>query len=376
MEKHNLGSTWTIAWPACGSGDSHGQMDLSLDVNKKQLPPQQAAPIQAAAPALKAAAPRMQAPAAGHSQLVDWLKTLMAAVPVEQQIRQLVSLSSADQQAVLAAASSAKRQRDSIATEPVGKKPKLTVKDVLESAKEAMTVMEGRPPPDSEVFAKERAKLYNALIASITRVCAGEEVIMKHVTSCFNRGAKLLSDGQLKSIRKRIADDQVVPLRWTKVLTGLDHTLDLADKAKQKKQLQLERQQQQAKQTKKKARSSGGGGGVYSDYSQLQQQAPPYSAQYLQQPPQYSMPQQQQQLGMQHQQQTGMQQQQQLGAPAPMPPPYMPSVYAPQQSLGMTSPSQYSPMDAQQQSLGMLNSNLHTPATHISSPHANHMQAW
>ena len=57
MEKHNLGSTWTIAWPACGSGDSHGQMDLSLDVNKKQLPPQQAAPIQAAAPALKAAAP-------------------------------------------------------------------------------------------------------------------------------------------------------------------------------------------------------------------------------------------------------------------------------------------------------------------------------
>ena len=120
---------------------------------------------------------------------------------------------------------------------------------------------------------------------------------MKHVTSCFNRGAKLLSDGQLKSIRKRIADDQVVPLRWTKVLTGLDHTLDLADKAKQKKQLQLERQQQQAKQTKKKARSSGDGGGVYSDYSQLQQQAPSYSAQYLQQPPQqYSMPQQQQQL--------------------------------------------------------------------------------
>merc|ERR1712086_52211 len=178
-----------------------------------------------------------------------------------------------------------------------------------------------------------------ALVASITRVCAGEEVSMKHVTSCFNRGAELLSEGQLKSIRKRIADDQVTPLKWTKVLTGLDHTSDLADKAKQKKQLQLERQQQQAKQTKKKAKSSSGGG-YYSEYSQLQQQAPPYSAQYLQQPPQYSMP----------QQQTGMQQQQQqLGALSPFPLPYnMPSVYAPQQSLGMLSPSQYSPMDAQQ----------------------------
>merc|ERR1712086_1205676 len=204
-----------------------------------------------------------------------------------------------------------------------------------------------------------------ALVASITRVCAGEEVSMKHVTSCFNRGAKLLSEGQLKSIRKRIADDQVTPLKWTKVLTGLDHTSDLADKAKQKKQLQLERQQQQAKQTKKKAKSSSGGG-FYSEYLQLQQQAPPYSAQYLQQPPQYSMPQQQQQqqqqqqLGMQHQQQTGMQQQQQLGALSPFPPPYnMPSVYAPQQSLGMLSPSQYSPMDAQQQSVGMLNSSPH-----------------
>ena len=42
-----------------------------------------------------------------------------------------------------------------------------------------MTVMEGRPAPDSEVFAKERAKLYNALIASITRVCAGEEVSLQ-----------------------------------------------------------------------------------------------------------------------------------------------------------------------------------------------------
>ena len=56
MQNHILGGTWTIAWPARGSGDSHGQMDLNLDVKKKQLPPQQVAPIQAAAPALQAAA--------------------------------------------------------------------------------------------------------------------------------------------------------------------------------------------------------------------------------------------------------------------------------------------------------------------------------
>lgn len=374
IEKHNAGGTWASVWSVTDTGDKRrdGQvqkMDLFSDVNSKQLAMQRAAPVKAAAVpfmpnVLKASVSGLQVPAAEHGHLIDWLKTLMAAVPVEDKIRQLVSLSSADQQAVLAAATNVvtKRQRDSAVTEPVGKKPKLTVRDAIETAKEALTVMEGKPAPDGEVLGKERNKLYNALVASVNHVCAGEEVNMKHVTSCFNRGAKHLSDGQFKYIRKRVADDKVTALKWTKVLTGLDHTSDLAEKAKQKKQQQLERQQQQAKQTKKKARlSGGGGGGFYSDHLQSQQ-APSYSSHYF-------APQQQQQLGMPHQQQMGMQQQQ-------LPPSYMPPPYHLQQSLGMLSPPQYPPVDTQQQSLGMLNSNLQVPATHMSSLHANHTQAW
>ena len=110
---------------------------------------------------------------------------------------------------------------------------------------------------------------------------------MKHVTSCFNRSTKHLSEGQLKSLCKHVAEDEENPTKWIKVVSGLDQMLLQIDGARRKKQQQLEREQQQAKQAKKKA-------------ARLNNSRPQQDQQYVPYPAQCIVP-QQQQLGMMHQ---------------------------------------------------------------------------
>ena len=189
---------------------------------------------------------------------------------------------------------------------------------------------------------------------------------MKHVTSCFNRSTMHLSEGQLKSLCKRVAEDEESPTKWIKVVSGLDEMLLQIDRARRKKQQQLEREQQQAKLQIDRARRK-----KQQQLEREQQQAkqkaanqkaarlnnsrPHRDQQYVPYPAQYVVP-QQQQLGMPHQhalmsaptnnvymalqtQETVLQRQNLVGQNLPM------DAYACQQSAGMISPLQYHPID-------------------------------
>ena len=167
---------------------------------------------------------------------------------------------------------------------------------------------------------------------------------MKHVTSCFNRSTMHLSEGQLKSLCKRVAEDEESPTKWIKVVSGLDEMLLQIDRARRKKQQQLEREQQQAKQKAANQKAA-----------RLNNSRPHRDQQYVPYPAQYVVP-QQQQLGMPHQhalmsaptnnvymalqtQETVLQRQNLVGQNLPM------DAYACQQSAGMISPLQYHPID-------------------------------
>lgn len=179
-------------------------------------------------------------------------------------IKQLVAVPIGDQKEIMRAALSRGRKRRGDcqeAAEPMasktnvdGKRAKRSASDLVENAKQVLSVMEAVPKPADAVMSQERNGLNNTLTNLINRVCAKDEVSMKHVSSCINRSVRLLSEGQLKALQRLIQKDSADPARWSKVTSTIDQELIKTERDRVKKRQSEERQQQQsklAKQSKK-----------------------------------------------------------------------------------------------------------------------------